>query len=166
MRLPVCGLIAGALLALAGPAAADDFDTCYEATGDVAIAACDRAIASGRYSGTKLSQLYNNRGAEYRKKAEYGRAVADSSEAIRLDPNNAPAYAQRGTAYYKAGQYDPAIADFGQAIRQDPQYAFALYLRGLAKRKQGDAAGGDADIAAAKAIHADIPAVIRRFVGD
>ena len=104
MRLPVCGLIAGALLALAGPAAADDFDTCYEATGDVAIAACDRAIASGRYSGTKLSQLYNNRGAEYRKKAEYGRAVADSSEAIRLDPNNAPAYAQRGTAYYKAGQ--------------------------------------------------------------
>ena len=31
-----------------------------------------------------------------------------------------------------------------------------MYGRGLAKRKKGDQAGGDADIAAARAIQADI----------
>jgi hypothetical protein len=32
----------------------------------------------------------------------------------------------------------------------------ASYGRGLAKRKKGDQAGGDADIAAARAVHAGI----------
>ena len=159
-------MIAAALLAFAPPAAADDFDTCYEETGDVAIAACDRAIASGRYSGTSLSRIYNNRGAEYRKKAEYARAIADSSRAIELDPGNTPAYAQRGAAYYKANQFDLAIADFDRAVRRDSNYAFAIYLRGLAKRRQGDTGGAETDIAAATALQANIAAVVKRFVGD
>src|SRR5215468_6224374 len=45
-------------------AAADDFETCARASGDQAIAACTRAINSGRYSGRELADLFNNRCAE------------------------------------------------------------------------------------------------------
>jgi len=41
----------------ATPAAADDFETCARASGDVAIAACTRAIISGRYSGRQLAAI-------------------------------------------------------------------------------------------------------------
>src|SRR5215510_2192721 len=37
--------------------AGDDADTCKQASGDVAIAACTRAIASGRYAGHYLAKL-------------------------------------------------------------------------------------------------------------
>jgi hypothetical protein len=41
-------------------------------------------------------------------------------------------------------------------MRIDAKSAQGLYGRGLAKLKKGDAAGGNADIAAAKAIKPDI----------
>jgi hypothetical protein len=41
-------------------------------------------------------------------------------------------------------------------LKINPRRAGPLYGRGLAKRKNGDQAGGDADIAAARAIRADI----------
>jgi len=45
---------------------------------------------------------------------------------------------------------DDAIADFDAALIAD--LTFALHGRGLAKVKKGDTLGGEADIAAAKAI--------------
>ena len=54
------------------------------------------------------------------------------------------------------GQFDSAIADYSSALRLKPKLASALYGRGLAKLKKGDAAGGNADLAAAKAINATI----------
>ena len=51
---------------------------------------------------------------------------------------------------------DRAIADFDQAIKLDPKNAKAIYERGVAKRKSGDAAGADADIAAAKQLDPDV----------
>jgi hypothetical protein len=50
------------------------------------------------------------------------------------------------------GKYADAIADDTAALASMPKLAPSLYIRGLAKNKSGDAAGGDADIAAAKAI--------------
>ena len=41
-------------------------------------------------------------------------------------------------------------------MAKDPKDADSLYGRGLAKLKSGDKAGGEADIAAAKAIKPDI----------
>jgi hypothetical protein len=42
----------------------------------------------------------------------------------------------------------------------DPQYAPALYGRGILKRMNGDAAGGGADVAAAKHFQSNIDAVM------
>jgi tetratricopeptide (TPR) repeat protein len=44
------------------------------------------------------------------RKAVYDRAIVDFTQAIRLDPNYAPAYANRGIVYYRKGDNDRAIA--------------------------------------------------------
>ena len=62
----------------------------------------------------------------------------------------------RGLVYLKLGQFDPAIADYTAVLKEVPDFADLLYGRGLAKRKKGDAAGGQADIAAAKALRPDV----------
>jgi len=63
---------------------------------------------------------------------EYDRAIADYSEAIRLDPKNAGAYSGRGEAYCFKGEYDRAIADFTEALRLKPTDAEAYRARGEA----------------------------------
>jgi hypothetical protein len=98
-------------------ATADDFDTCARASGDEAIAACTRAINSGRYNGRQLAALFNNRCAEWNGKQESDKAIADCNQAIRLNPNYANAFNNRGNTYNNKGQYDRAIEDCNQAIR-------------------------------------------------
>jgi tetratricopeptide (TPR) repeat protein len=72
------------------------------------------------------------------KKAVYDRAIADFTQAIRLDPNNANAYRERGNAYSDKGDYDRAIADYNQALRLDPNLAAAYNTRGFAYYMKGD----------------------------
>jgi tetratricopeptide (TPR) repeat protein len=122
---------------LAGPAAADDRDTCFKESGDVAIAACTRAIVSGNYRGKDLSELYVARCAEYNGKGDSDRAIADCNESLRLNPQYALAFNNRGNAYKNKGQNDRAIQDYDQAIRLDPQYADAFYNRGIAYGDKG-----------------------------
>ena len=59
-------------------------------------------------------------------------AIADYSEAIRLDPKFAVAYYERGNAWAIQMQYDKAIADYSEAIRIDPKFAVAYFDRGNA----------------------------------
>ena len=49
-----------------------------------------------------------------------------------------------------------AIVDANSALAANPNLPTTLYVRGLAKLKSGDTAGGNADVAAAKAIDAKI----------
>ena len=80
------------------------------------------------------------------KKEDFGLAIAEYTEAIRLDPKVAEAYALRGCAYNKKGEHDKAIADYSQAIRLAPNLApvFLLaqantyQLRGLAYVRKGE----------------------------
>jgi lipoprotein NlpI len=128
------GVIAVTAL-LAQPAAAqrgDDRATCEKASGDIAIGACSRALTSGKYKGRDLAELYNHRGFEHGSKKEHDRAIADYSEAIKLDPAYATAYNNRGFVYVGKKDYDRAIADFSEAIKLDPKYAAAFYNRGAA----------------------------------
>ena len=78
------------------------------------------------------------------------KAMADYTEAIRIDPNYAEAYHARGWAYCVHGNHVNAIADFTEAIRIDPHYAFAYYDRGMTYQEQNDTAKADADFAKAK----------------
>ena len=62
----------------------------------------------------------------------------------------------RGFVYLRLERFDNAIADYNSALEINSTMAISLYGRGLARLKKGDATGGDADIAAAKAIQPDI----------
>src|SRR5262249_23863527 len=54
---------------------------------------------------------------------DFAAAIADFSEALRLDPGYAEAWNNRGVAHQAAGDLDPALADYEEALRLDPGYA-------------------------------------------
>jgi len=132
--------------ALATQAAANDGYFCSNASGYGAIAACSRAIVSGEYKGTNLAKLHFNRGIEYEAKGEDERAIADYSEAIKLDPKYVRAYGNRGILYARKGELDRAIADYSEAIRLDPKYVNAYGNRGNALRRKGELDRAIADL--------------------
>jgi len=61
-------------------------------------------------------------------------AIAESSEAIRLKPDFAPAWNGRAYAHLRAREYRQALADANEAIRLDPKYKNALQVRAAAQR--------------------------------
>src|SRR5262249_42070343 len=84
-KWPPAVAIAFAMSLLAGtPSPADDRDTCAKESGETAIAACTRAIQSKKFKGRDLAAVYNSRGSAYG--SDLDRAIADYTEAIRLDP--------------------------------------------------------------------------------
>jgi tetratricopeptide (TPR) repeat protein len=100
--------------------AAEDADICANESGDVAIAACSRAIASGRYKEHSLAVQYVNRGVEWKLKKDYDRAFADYSYAIELDPAYADAYYNRCILYNLRDDYDRAVSDCSQSVKLGP----------------------------------------------
>jgi tetratricopeptide (TPR) repeat protein len=104
---------------------------------DKQIDACNRIIALKVFSGEKLATIYFWRGVGWNKKGDYARVIADTSEAIRLKPDQA-LYNMRGSAYYDKGEYDIAIADFNDALRLGPPSGTIFHNRGNAWRSKGD----------------------------
>jgi tetratricopeptide (TPR) repeat protein len=90
--------------------------TCKRISGEAGLAACDRALASGKVKGAELASLYTVRGYRRHQKHDIEGALADYRQAIDLDPTVAETYNARGTIYRDAGDYDRAIADFDAAI--------------------------------------------------
>jgi len=104
---------------------------------DIRIVACTRNILSGRFAGPNLAVAFMNRGLAYKKKGQWDRAIADYSEAIRLNSGDAEIFNNRGNAYYYDGQLDRAAADYDDAIRLAPDFAEAISNRGNIYRKTG-----------------------------
>lgn len=80
---------------------------------------------------------------------------------LRIRRDDAKALYRRGYAYYRTGQWALAVTDFGAALNVDERMPEALYARGVAKNKLGSS--GASDIAAAKAIQADIAAQMEKI---
>jgi lipoprotein NlpI len=79
-----------------------------------------------------------DRGLAHDRRREYDYAIANYDEAIRHDPNVAPAFRSRGFAYFQKGDSDRAIADFDQAIKLDASLALAYSNRGSAYLQKGN----------------------------
>jgi tetratricopeptide (TPR) repeat protein len=108
---------------LVAPARADDnSEVCFKKTGQEAIVGCTKAIQSGRFKGTNLAVLYNNRGIEERQLRDFDRAIADYTQAIRLDTDFTGAYSGRGLAWEGKGDIDKAKADYRKALTVVQKY--------------------------------------------
>lgn len=93
------------------------------------------------------AEEYFSRGYAKGEAGDYEGAIADYTEAIRLNPQYALAYNNRGVARKNKGDLDGAIADYTEAIRLDPQYATAYSNRANARSEKGeyDSAIADSD---------------------
>src|SRR5262249_51146860 len=76
--------------------------------------------------------VYSNRGFSHGIQSYFDRAIADFTEAIRLQPTSAEGYLRRGQAHGGKGTHDKPIADPTEAIRLNPQLADAYFCRGIA----------------------------------
>jgi tetratricopeptide (TPR) repeat protein len=80
-------------------------------------------------------------------------ALKDCKESLRLRPDFAPTLDSLGLIYFRLGRFADAVTTYNASLQVAPNSAHALYGRGTAKLKTGDAAGGQADLAASKAIN-------------
>ena len=56
-------------------------------------------------------------------KNDLDKALADYTEAIRIDPNNASAYSGRAKVWNAKGEFDKAIDDYNEASRLEDRLA-------------------------------------------
>ncbi len=83
--------------------------------------------------------------------ADLDRALKDANTAIRMSGPIPAMLDTRALVQFRRKDYAAAIIDENAALDEMPRLAAALYLRGLARQASGDAAGGQTDIAAARA---------------
>jgi tetratricopeptide (TPR) repeat protein len=84
---------------------------------DLVIRGCSEVIRVGKETPKDLAFAFTNRGNGYAFKQDYDRAIADYTEAIKLDPDFAAAYNGRAGAYSDQGDVDRAVADYIDARR-------------------------------------------------
>jgi tetratricopeptide (TPR) repeat protein len=114
--------------------------------GYAAMAMADYDNAIGRFDAAlrknigayQRSFVYLNRGVAFNLKWHFDQAIGDFTEALRLNPALAEAYAGRGLAYQRKGDLEKAIVDLGEAIKRDPNSQSAYYNRGLVFYNKGE----------------------------
>src|SRR5690606_33172689 len=140
IRSLIAGISAAASMALELPCATTD--TCSHTSiqqlcaKDYSRAILNLAMADDRAPLDEadrpgLSVAYQGRALDYYRTREYGAAVADLSQALKLSPR-ASAYYWRGAAHLEIGRFDEAITDFDGALRLDPNTKSALSKRAAA----------------------------------
>ena len=111
-------------------------DNAYERK--VQIGACTEASESANWTSWDLAEIFINRGTAYQVDEHRDEAIADYSQAIRLDHDAAVAFYDRGQVYHDKGDLEHAIADYSEAIRLDSGFSSAFADRGSAYRLQGE----------------------------
>jgi tetratricopeptide (TPR) repeat protein len=107
-----------------------------------AIADCSQAIrlyVTANPSEPELVAIYCSRGDVFMSSSEYGRAIADYTDALGLDAGNARALSDRANAYRAEGDRAPVIADYVGAIQRDSDSDLIWVDRGDELQRAGDA---------------------------
>jgi tetratricopeptide (TPR) repeat protein/predicted aspartyl protease len=95
------------------------------------------------------------------------RALQDCNQALKHAAKSSPFYAEtadsRGLVWLRLGDYDKSIADYDASLKIAPRDAWSLYGRGIDKMRAKKTSEGEADIAQARAISADIGDTFGRY---
>ena len=142
-RLAAAAAFTWMIAMAAATAQTPDLDACGRAADNgQRIKACSAVIGAPGNPPAMMAWAYANRCQALENSRKFDAAIADCSQALKLDPNMANAYNLRGFAYYAKGDSDRALADYGTALRLAPDNAYAHAARGhiyLAKRAYADA---------------------------
>ena len=134
--------VLGAIFALARPSLADDRATCFAGlVADENIAACSRLIAVSAQPASEVARNYvqrafllTRRGGE----VDFNRAIADASEALRREPENAIAFAIRAAGHIRNNHLERALADLMESLRLAPQSTTVRNVNGSYHLARGD----------------------------
>jgi tetratricopeptide (TPR) repeat protein len=107
------------------------------------------ALASGVLSAAERSSALRGRALDERDQHQFEKAIADDTEAIKLDANDEQAFVDRATAYAYSGNVEAAVADLTTAIGLKPADVTALIDRGAIYAAQHDYSRALTDLNAA-----------------
>ena len=143
----------GAAQVSPAPASAQEQNACFGKNSEARLAACTKMLEK---DPKDVSAMLNRASAYIFVRGDYDRAIHDAQQALRnpLSPFGLlVAHQKLGMAYLGKKQYAPAIVALTNSLQADPKTnsPYSQLGRGIAKLKAGDVAGGNADIAAAKA---------------
>ena len=107
------------------------FDRCleriYRGEFDLAAQDCDQAF---RLWPENLRAMLVRRARTFARKGETNQAIADFSEAIKIDPRGVDLYFARAEIHFEQGDYDRAIADFTEVLRVPSYVGYHSALTG------------------------------------
>lgn len=143
------------LAAMGGRAArANVIDDCRSASRpEIQLSACSEIIANSAYSPIDKAMAFRNRGRARSDAGALDLALADLSEAIRLNPTEGPLYINRGLVRVRLNDLSGAIVDYSAAIRLNPKSAIGYNGRGHAHLVEGDEKKAIADFSEAIALN-------------
>jgi len=115
-----------------------DMSAAYELRARALYASISEVSAVGNDFGIIATISYKDVRLSPEQKLTYEQAIADYTQAIRLDPDNTKSYFERGNVYDRQGDYEKAIADFSQAIKLNPNFPTIYTSRGISYSNKGD----------------------------
>lgn len=148
------------LFVLASPgwaAGQRDYDDCNQFSDpDRRIAGCARILGDRKESVSNRIIAHYNRGIAWRAKGDYDRAIADFSDAIRLNPNLVDGYAARSIALNEKRDYARAISDVTRAMQLRGKASYEDYVgRAISYRLAGNPSAALDDIRSAGSAYPD-----------
>src|SRR5690242_10377438 len=135
-------------LASAVGAAADDQAVCNDkgAHRPEIVAACDRAISSGKFSGADLGTLYLSRAQYWAAEHSAEKAYADYSGALQAQPNELEILDRAFTSAVAAGKVDEASGLATRILAHNKSYPIAHLVLGVRALKADNYADAQAHI--------------------
>ena len=100
----------------------------------------------------KKTANFMKEGMEKMRTSDSKGAIADFTQAIKLQPASYEAYYYRANAYFNIKKADEAIVDYSKAIELKPGYADAYFNRGLCKQYMKNMEGACSDWVKADAL--------------
>lgn len=85
-------------------------------------------------------QIYINRGVAHMQNESYGDAIADFTDALKVNPRHASALSYRAFANYRIQNYNESIDDYDKVLGLDPDNTMGYYNRGMAHLRAGNKA--------------------------